>query len=85
MDTEGIAAMIPPWPRALLQSFSYAQCQGRPETLLSCSHVWWYCFRSKTLPGLEIQELKQHHRPVQQRGLAPLSSCWLPVHPHRLH
>lgn len=29
METEGIAAVIPPPPSALLQSLAYARCQGR--------------------------------------------------------
>ena len=33
METEGIAAVIPPPPSASLQSFAYARCQGRQEHL----------------------------------------------------
>lgn len=43
METEGIAALIPPRPRALLQSFAYfARCHGWPGTPSPCPHVWRY-------------------------------------------
>lgn len=42
----------------------------RSCSLITADSWGWFpnCFRSRSLPGLEMRELEQHRRPAQQRG-----------------